>query len=58
MKNTPSQIVRRICKNKNGVITVVIPRQFARELDLENPTDVIIQRSSEFLLIKKLEGFY
>ena len=47
--------VRRTSINKIGVVTVVIPRKFAKDCDLEVPTDIVIEKTSEGLFIRKLE---
>jgi len=49
------QAIRRITINKLGVVSLVIPRKFARELGITQPSDVVIEKRPEGLLIRKLE---
>jgi len=49
------QAIRRTTTNKLGVVSMVIPRRFAAELGLSQPCDIIIEKSAETLLIRKLE---
>ncbi len=51
------QIIRRTVRNKAGVVTIVIPRKFASELELLTPSNVIIEKKFDTLLIKKLQLF-
>jgi len=49
------QAIRRTTTNKLGVVSLVIPRKFAAELGLAHPSDIIIEKREEVLLIRKLE---
>ena len=49
------QAIRRTTTNKLGVVTLVIPKRFASELGLSQPSDIIIEKREEVLLIRKLE---
>jgi len=49
------QAIRRTTTNKLGVVTLVIPKRFAAELGLSQPSDIIIEKKEEVLLIRKLE---
>ncbi|MGH9978491.1 MAG: hypothetical protein ACRD8Z_22070 [Nitrososphaeraceae archaeon] len=39
----------------NQSCTLVIPKNFAREYNLDKPTHVIVEKKKEGLLIRKLE---
>jgi len=49
------QAIRRTSTNKLGVVSMVIPRKFAAELGLTQPSDIIIEKREKALLIRKLE---
>jgi len=51
--NENKQIVRSWISG-NSSCTLVIPKEFAKEYDLDKPSHVIVQKTSEGLLIKKL----
>ena len=48
-------VVRRTIKNKIGVVSLVIPRKFAIDLGISEPSNVVIKKTSEGLFIRKLE---
>ncbi len=47
--------IRRTSKNKLGVISLVIPRKFARDLGLAQPADIVVEKLADGILIRKLE---
>lgn len=47
------QIVRTWITGKSSC-TLVIPKDFAKEFDLDNPSHVVIKKTDEGLLIRKL----
>ena len=51
---TQDQVIRRISKNKHGVVTLVIPKRFTRECDLAEPTDIVIVKQHSGLFVRKL----
>jgi len=50
-----SKEIRKISINKMGVISCVIPRDFAREYGFDKSIHILIERKTEGLLLKKLE---
>ena len=51
---TQEQVIRRTSKNKNGIITLVIPKRFTEDCDLTEPTDIVILKKHSGLFIRKL----
>ena len=52
-ENNSKQIVRTWITGKSSC-TLVIPKEFAREYGLDQPSHVVIEKITEGLLIKKI----
>ncbi len=48
------QVIRRTSKNNLGTLTLVIPKKFAEDCDLAEPTNIVITVRDSGLFIKKL----
>ena len=51
---TQEQVIRRTSKNKNGIVTLVIPKRFTKDCGLAEPTDVVIVKQHSGLYVRKL----
>ena len=55
MINNNNKTITRTWLAGSHSCTLVIPKDFAKELGLDKPSHVIIEKTNEGLLIKKLE---
>lgn len=51
---TQEQVIRRTSKNKNGIVTLVIPKRFTEDYDLTEPTDIVITKQDSGFFVEKL----
>jgi Antidote-toxin recognition MazE, bacterial antitoxin len=52
--NKKKEIIRTWITGHNSC-TLIIPREFAREYGLDEPSDVVVERKPEGILIRKIE---